>query len=164
MKCPSCHRSLWFARTYCPFCRTTFYAAPRPTSIKVLAWFFIVASGCFMLAMLSPSADRIQMLDRIKAIGPMHYIRFWATPFLMVISAVGILRGLNWARWALVVILGANLLTRISTTNSIQGVPQLSLNVAMLGVASFYLFRPAAGAFFQTRLKPLPVPPPPLPS
>jgi hypothetical protein len=130
----------------------------------VLAWFFIAASGCFLFGMLVPSADKDQMLDHIRANGLTQYIRFWATPFLMVISAVGILRGLNWARWVLVVILGANLLTRMSTTTSIQGVPQLLLNVAMLGAASFYLFRPAAGAFFQTRLKPIPAAPPALPS
>ncbi len=159
MKCPNCAKSLWFARTFCPFCRTSFHAAPLPPPLKIVCWVLIGFSALGLVSLLLPSPDVQHMLDYTRARGKLAYLQLWLTPFGLIVSALFILRGINWARWLLLAWLTWNLFAQLRVTSGSHGLMPLLFKALVLAGSAFYLFRADANAFFRDRLLPLPTTP-----
>src|SRR5258706_8165991 len=111
MKCPSCGKSLWFVRTFCPFCKTTIAAPERPRSVTVVSWISLVF-GClvFLTGLLPKSPEAQRHIAEYRSQHPFLYARLWAGPVLAMICGMSMLRGFNWARWLFVLWFGYNLI------------------------------------------------------
>jgi hypothetical protein len=145
MKCPSCGKSLWFVRELCPFCKRAIPAPPRPRSVTVISWVFILIGGIALLTSMLPKLPGgEQQAAEFKAQHPFLHAFLFFELILAVVCGAGMLRGWNWARWVLVLFFGYNIIG-----NLIRG-PLLSLFPGLLfGLGVFLLFRPQASAFFR---------------
>src|SRR5437868_9022059 len=86
MKCPTCGKSLWFLRTFCPFCKAAIAAPPRPKSVAVISWIALVVGGIMFLAMMAPNAQR--SLADYRSQHAFLYARLCAGPVVAVICGV----------------------------------------------------------------------------
>ena len=161
MKCPSCGKSLWFVRTFCPFCKIPIAAPPRPKSVTVISWMSLLGGGMFLFLFLSPSVQH--SLAQLKSQHLLSYVRVMAGPVLIIICGTFMLRGANWARWLLVLWFGCNTIEsvvrapwRLPALGSLVGL----LAACLFGTVVYFLFRPAATAFFRGRAAEAPKRPP----
>ncbi len=92
---------------------------------------------------LSPAAREIMA----KASPLSHFLTF-ASIALLAISGVVMLRGHNWARWAFVVTVAYNQLSKVFSGHWIAS-PADILELVLVATAYYYLFRPGANAFFS---------------
>jgi len=146
MKCPNCQKSLWFLRTFCPFCNTSISSAPRPKSVTVVCWVFIALS-CIGLLRVGAGAlvpEFRQYYSQLKAAHPIQYASLFAFPILIGVSSAFALLGHNWARWLLLGCLGCLVVGSAWPWNLRAEMVDLLWFV----VAGFYLFRPRTKAFF----------------
>jgi hypothetical protein len=70
---------------------------------------------------------------------------------LQIISGTGMLRGMNWARWVFVVTVAYNQLSK-AIAGHWNASPVNTFALLLVAVACYYLFRPAANAFFRGRV------------
>jgi hypothetical protein len=149
MKCPNCNKSLWFVRSFCPFCKTNITAPPRPTSVTVLGW-ILVGSSILMLFTLLVLGERVY-LDKLGPLSPLQQVWFCTGPLLCIVFGGCTLLGHNWARWLLVLWLGVNALVTV-ILGMAGGNPDLRLlfgRLLLFVAATYYLFRPQARQFFR---------------
>ena len=141
-------------RTFCPFCDTKIAAPPRPKSVTVVGWLFIVL-GCgllFYIMVLIPPTEQ-DYLAQLRSLHPVRAAFFYASPVLSLLCGTFILLGHNWARWLLVGYLGWNFLDSASfgaaLHSPITSVGFLLISRGLLFVISgYYLFRPQTKPFF----------------
>jgi len=147
MKCPNCHKSLWFVRSFCPFCKTDINAPPRPKAVTVVSWFFIVMSCMISLPLLVNPESRAELL-RPGARSPWQLLFVLALPVVYLVLGGCTLVGHNWARWVLVVWLGVNAVGAIAVGTDLKTLCGSGL---LFIATAYYLFRPQARAFFQDK-------------
>ncbi len=110
----------------------------RPLSITLLGWLFIAVG----------SVALVYHLTEIKLDGPFDY-RLAGTCLVRLLAIAGgaaILRCFNWGRWLLAVWMGFHI--GISVLHSPV---ELGMHVLLFGVIGYFLFRPAASAYFRER-------------
>ena len=108
----------------------------RPWSITIIGWLFIGA-GTIGLAYHA---------TEFKPKRPFEYDLIWVSivRLLAILFGVFILRGSNWARWALLVWLAYHVI--LSAFHSLS---ELAVHSVLLGVVAYFLFRPQASAYFR---------------
>lgn len=147
MKCPSCGKSLWFLRTFCPFCKVTIAAPARPRSVAVVSWFYIVVGTWFLLALTVLSTpDSRRVLAEVWLEHPFATLWLCGVPLVGIFCGFFVLRGINWARWVLSLWFGYN------SVNGLVHDPLLLKNLVsavFVGTIVYLLFRPAATRFFR---------------
>ena len=135
MKCPNCGKNLWFIRNFCVFCKTAITAPPRPKSVAVIGWLGIISGiGTALVVWIARDEVPLTALACVDALAKL-------------IGGAFILRGMNWARWVLALwLVYGSLHTLVSSvsTPSVLGISR----VLLFALAVYYLFRPAATAFF----------------
>lgn len=149
MICPNCRKSLWFVRDHCPFCKNQLVAPPRPTSVTVISWLAIVSGLGSAFVVLSPAARDVMAKTSMLT----HLLTF-ASIGLQTISGAVMLRGFNWARWAFVMTVAYNQLSKIFAVHWIPS-PANILGPVLVATAYYYLFRPAANAYFSEAARPI---------
>jgi hypothetical protein len=109
----------------------------------------MVLGGLALVAFvfMSTSASR-QALDKFRSHHPFAILQLYAGPALAVLCGAVMLRGMNWGRWLFVVWSGYNVVSRL-VLGSLILLPQNLLSALLYGTAAYYLFRPAATAFFR---------------
>ncbi len=145
MKCPNCGKSLWLLRDFCVFCKTKLAAPPRPRSVTVISWLGIVlgVGQAYFLWLAAGS----EVMANARAQHPIMSYLSYAYPAVRIICGIAMLRGVNWARWTFVVVLGyAQVNGLISGALNFSRV-QLT-GPLLFAIFVYYLFRPAAKAFF----------------
>jgi hypothetical protein len=143
MKCPNCGKSLWFVRTFCPFCKASINAPSRPQSVKVVCWVFITLNCLALFYVLISGKTEPRLPDR--SLHPVLYAFCFAGPACNILSGACALFGHNWARWLLVTCLVGNAVGGVILH---AGPTFLFGRLLLLGIAGYYLFRPQAKAFF----------------
>ena len=143
MKCANCGKSLWFVRDVCVFCKTKLSAPPRPKSVTVISWLAIVsAAGSAWFLWVAR-----EVMARPMAQRPISANLIYVNVPLIFICGIAMLRGMNWARWTLVVVLGFAQVSKL-ISGSGHLTPATLGGLVWFGVVAYYLFRPAAKAFF----------------
>jgi hypothetical protein len=132
-------------RSFCPFCKTNIHAPPRPKSVTVLCWFFMVI-GCFILLLLLANPQFRAQFLKPGSNTRMQYISPLVLPVLYLVLGGCTLVGHNWARWVLVVLLGVN---AVRTAASCPDLKTVFVTVLLFVVAAYYLFRPLARPYFR---------------
>ena len=154
MKCPHCGKSLWFLRSFCPFCKTNITAPPRPKSVTVVGRVFLILScGALLMLAFSPPEER-EFLARLRSNHPLQWVGRFIVPAVSLLSAGCVLLGHNWARWVLTANLGFNFLFSAAFLANLQNLVHSPLTIIMgkllaFLVVGYYLFRPQARAFFS---------------
>ncbi len=118
----------------------------RPLSITALGWLFIVVGA----------GSLIHHLAEFKA----HPQAESALPLIVLVQSLALLGGVfllfgqNWARWLLATWMAFHVV--ISASHALH---PLLVHLVLFGIIGYFLFRPAASAYFRgTRPEP---PPPP---
>jgi hypothetical protein len=113
----------------------------RPISITIVGWLFTLVGAVALIKGLAPlvmgpfSITRHELFDSTMA---------FSSGLLACLSGQFMLRGRNWARWLCVVWIGAHVLLSLAHTKS-----EVMIHTAILIVFAFFLFRPAASAYFR---------------
>jgi hypothetical protein len=163
MKCPNCGKSLWFLRSFCPFCKTKIAAAPRPKSVTVVGWVVLVSSFISLFAgvvFLGPEERRY--LAQFRAHHPFQWAVSHASPVITILCSIGVLLGHNLARCVLLAAIGWNILRGVATgstlhpPNDVSSLPLLACQALFILVVGYYLFRPQAKPFFLGQCKAVP--------
>jgi uncharacterized membrane protein len=113
----------------------------RPRSITFFSWIFIVFGSLALITGLLPNANTTAA-QRIAELSGHWYVH--VSRIVMVLSGVFMLYGFNWARWLLVVWLAFHVIIGILHSSF-----QLLVHSLLLVVVVFFLFRPAASAYFR---------------
>ncbi|MFL9873765.1 hypothetical protein [Paraburkholderia megapolitana] len=120
----------------------------RPISLGILGWFMIVTSAISLvelpLSLRNPLA--VEMLSR-------SLLPVWATlavgcvsALFNIVSGIGVLKGHAWSRTLYVAVAAIGLVVSgISTPFKGLLIP----GVVLLAIFSFFLYRPAATAYFH---------------
>ena len=145
MKCPTCGKSLWFVRDACVFCKTKLTAPPRPKSVTVVSWLVII-SGVGTAFFLSTPAAR-EFMAKAREQHPITSIITYLDVALRMICGTLMLRGVNWARWTLGLVLGYGVVSHLGSASR-NLAPAYLGQLVWFAVVVYYLFRPAAKAFF----------------
>ena len=125
----------------------------RPTSITVIAWILIILSALGLLGsvMAMRSPDAMEMLAQSKlGAGPQQALGLISS-IITAICGFGMLQGKNWAR-LLYVVTGA-----IGAALSLYAMPlggAQYFSLAIFAVIVFFLYRPAANAWFNRTAAP----------
>ena len=143
MKCPNCGKSLWFVRDTCVFCKTRLTAPPRPRSVTVISWLVII-SGVGTAFILWAARESVA---KTMAQHPITGILSYLDAALRMICGTLTLRGVNWARWTLGLVLGYDVVSHLGSASR-NLVPAYLGQLVWFAVIVYYLFRPAAKAFF----------------
>jgi len=119
----------------------------RPVSITVIAWILIVMAGISLLANAAMTGNpKVQeIMEKTPLPIPVQYAMMYAGLAVTIISAVGMLKGGNWARW-LYVIWGAIGFAVGMATSPAKAMMIPGLIVFVVVVV--FLFRPNANEFF----------------
>ncbi len=121
----------------------------RPKSVTVVCWVFLILGiVAILVSFLPKSQDTARSLLTYRTAHPFSYFYFWASPILCAISAILMLKGINWARWFFVLWIGANMVSKLVLAPS-------AINLAgtiMFSIPVYFLFRPQSGKFFKSEL------------
>ena len=104
---------------------------PRPRSITIISWLFIVFGSIALLYGLLPLRD-------IPSHWYVHLSRI-----LQIVAGVFMLYGRNWARWLLVAWIAFHLVV-----GALHGAVTLAMHVAIFSVILFFIFRRGANVYF----------------
>lgn len=105
----------------------------------------------FLLVIFIPyGPESAKSREEFRIKDPVNYYHFHVTLFILAVSAIGMLKGNNMAKWLFVAWLAYRVYCNIGTP------VQLSLVVVITAVVCFYLFRPQATAFFKPKAATLP--------
>jgi hypothetical protein len=113
----------------------------RPGSITIISWIFIVFGSIALLSGLLPNVN-ITAAQRIAEFKGHWYVH--VSRMVMVLCGVFILYGFNWARWLLVVWLAFHVIIGVLHSSF-----QLLVHSLFFAVVVYFLFRPAASAYFR---------------
>lgn len=113
----------------------------RPLSITIISWLFIVFGAIALVAGLWPvfRMNGAQLVSEFEKHWMVHLSRS-----AQIIAGVFILYGQNWARWLLVVWLAFHVVV-----GALHSRVQLLTHLVFFLVGLFFLFRPAAAAYFR---------------
>jgi uncharacterized membrane protein HdeD (DUF308 family) len=113
----------------------------RPLSITIISWLFIVFGAIALVAGLWPIVhmNGAQMLADSEKHWMVHLSRS-----AQIIAGVGLLYAQNWARWLLVFWLAFHVIV-----GALHSSVQLITHLLFFLVGLFFLFRPAAAAYFR---------------
>ncbi len=113
---------------------------PRPRSITIIGWVFIVFGSISLIAALLPlgGITFAQWIPELKA----HWMVYLAR-MIAVVAGVFMLYGRNWARWLLVVWMVFHVVV-----SALHSVMQLLLHVVIFAVILYFVFRRQASAYF----------------
>lgn len=116
---------------------------PRPLSITIISWLLIVFGVIALVAGLRPIVyiDRGQLLADFEKHWMVHLSRS-----AQIIAGAFMLYGKNWARWLLVVWLAFHIVV-----GALHSTVHLLTHVLFFLVGLYFLFRPAASAYFRKR-------------
>ena len=119
----------------------------RPTSLTVIAWLLIVfgAFGLISQLMMGDNPVAQKMLAESPLPASVHMAMAIIGTVVSLVSGYGILKGLNWSRylyvgWSIVGLVFGLLTTPFTSI--------LLISVLFLAIFAFFLFRPAANAWF----------------
>lgn len=114
----------------------------RPRSITVISWLFITVGSISLLVGLLPNVNTTaaQRIVELKTHWYVHLSRM-----LAIVSGVFMLYGFNWARWLLVVWLAFHVIV-----GALHSPVQLLTHSLFLAIGLYFLFRPAASAYFRS--------------
>jgi hypothetical protein len=119
----------------------------RPTSLTIIGWLLIIFGAFGVLAQLMMPSNPVaqQMLAESSVPASVHMVIGIIGALVSVASGYGILKGLNWSRWLYVVwsVLALIFSFAVTPYTSI-----LLISVAIVAIVAFFLFRPAANAWF----------------
>lgn len=120
----------------------------RPTSVSVISWILIVMSGISLVASLfmmnNPMAQ--EMMAKTPIPIPVQYAMLYVGLSVSITCGIFMLRGANWARLLYV---GWSTIGFVISFATSPARATLVPGVVVLGVIVFFLFRPAASAFFK---------------
>jgi hypothetical protein len=110
----------------------------RPLAIAVLGWLFIAVG----------SASLIHHLSEVNAQNPFEHGLAWVclVQALAIVGGAFMLRGLNWARRLLAGWMGFHIVLGL-----FHSPVELVLHILLFGFIGYFLFRPRASAYFQSR-------------
>jgi hypothetical protein len=108
----------------------------RPRSITIISWLFIAAGSVGFVYHLSEFSSR----------SPLDYglLAILLIRLLAVVAGVFMLRGANWARWALVVWMAYHIVL-----SAFHSVTEFALHSLLFGTFAYFLFRPKSSAYFR---------------
>jgi len=120
----------------------------RPTSITVISWILIVlgALGLLVGALMSNNPDVMEEMAKSRlGAGPQQIVGI-ASSIASIVSGYGMLQGKNWGRLLYVIssVIGIALNFYAMPMGGAQ-----YLGVAIVAVVIFFLYRPAANAWFN---------------
>ncbi len=112
----------------------------RPPSITVISWIF-VAAGVIGVAYHATEFNPQR---------PFQHDVVWVclVRLLAIVCGVFMLRGRNWARWLLVVWMGYHIIL-----SAFHTISELVVHTLLFALIGFFLFRPAANAYFRRQEK-----------
>jgi hypothetical protein len=121
---------------------------PRPRSVTLIAWLFILVGAAGILNDLWPllTADAARQLAKLKADGLADLGPAWTSRALAVVGGIGLLRGRNWARWLLL----AWMVFHIGLS-VLHSAVQLLLHTAIFAPLTYLLFRRAIDPWFRPK-------------
>jgi hypothetical protein len=125
-------------------------APPRPKSVTLISWLAIISGVGSALLLWSPAGREV-----MARVTTLHRVLTFGSIALQLLSAVVMLRGMNWARWAFVVTVVYHQLSKV-VAGHWYGSPANLLGFLLVAAACYYLFRPAANAFFSGGASPAP--------
>lgn len=113
---------------------------PRPRSITIISWLFIVLGSIGLLYGLLPFGDHTlsQRIAELKSHWYVHLSRFTE-----IVAGVFMLYGRNWARWLLVAWIAFHIVV-----GALNGVVMLVMHVVIFSVVLYFIFRRRASAYF----------------
>ena len=114
----------------------------RPLSITIISWLFI-ALGIFSLLVGLLPIGQITAAHHIAELTSHWYVH--VSRIAAAVSGIGMLYGFNWARWLLV----AWLLFHI-VVGGLHSTAQLGTHLLLFLIVMYFLFRPAASAYFRS--------------
>lgn len=122
----------------------------RPTSISVIAWILIVVGVLSLIAnLITMSNPEVkEMMTRGPIPISLQYVLIYVGLSIIIISGIGFLKGLNWARllyvaWGVIGII----INFVSTEFSMIKIPGVLIFVIIV----FFLYRPKANEFFSAK-------------
>lgn len=120
----------------------------RPTSISVIAWYFIVSSPLALLFSIRGFNDPVakQMMSQIPIPIPVQYLMACLGLVITFVCGIAMLKGRNWSRylyviWSIIIFV----VNIIVSPFKVMMIPVIIL----LLVVVFFLFRPKANEFFR---------------
>jgi len=116
---------------------------PRPSSITIISWIFIVFGIIALGYGLLPHAEITGRL-RLAELTSHWYVHL--SRILMAVGGVFMLYGFNWARWLVVVWIAFHIVV-----GALHSTFQLLTHVLIFSVILYFLFRPKASAYFRGR-------------
>gem|GEM_PF-2776190 len=154
MKCPACGKSLWFRLPECPHCHAALGDGShpaRPWTVGLPCWIFFALGllNLLLVVVRDWAPGNAEMRESLRVSAPwVFYVRY-AMPLLMMVLALFMLNGRNWARWVFVVWFGNSLFWQVLKAPR-DFWPQAVLFV----VCAVLLFLPRSNRFFEgTALK-----------
>jgi hypothetical protein len=123
------------------FCSGTLTMNKRPRSITIIGWICIVFGTIALGSGLLPSA-KITAAQRLAELAGHWYVH--VSRAAMIVAGVFMLYGFNWARWLLILWFVFHVIVGF-LHSPLQGV----LHTVIFIVPSYFLFRPAASAYFR---------------
>lgn len=119
----------------------------RPTSLTVIGWLLIVFGAIGLIAQLTMGNNPVaqQMLAESPVPASVHLAMGAIGGLVSIASGYGILKGLNWSRF---LYLGWSILGVVFSLATTAFTSILLIGVMVIAVVAFFLFRPAANAWF----------------
>lgn len=118
----------------------------RPLSVAVIGSVFVVFGFVALIVSLLRLFSAVSSAGLVESYvqRPAEFVFVSIVQLLAIVGGASALRGLNWARWLLVVWLGYHVLRSLFH-------PPLELVVhsLLLAAVAYFLFRPDAAAYFQ---------------
>lgn len=123
----------------------------RPLSVTIIAWFAIVIAVLSLISSILTHNNPLTQQLMAKSMVPisLQYGLLYGGLSLTLVAGIGMLKGQHWARL---------LYVGWSTIGLIIGLATTPIKIALLpgavllGLAAYFLFRPAANAYFSARL------------
>ena len=122
----------------------------RPTSVTIISWILIVlgALGVLVAALMSNNPDVMEQMAKSKLGAGNQQIIGIVSSVVSIVSGYGMLQGKNWGRLLYVIS------TVIGIALNFYAMPMGGaeyLAIAIFVVVLFFLYRPAANAWFNRR-------------
>ena len=122
----------------------------RPLSLTIIAWIIIIGAlfSLYTGATMATNPLATRMLAQSRLPVTVHQAFVIAGSLVYLVSSFGILKGHGWSRWLYV---GWSILALIFSLLTTPVVSIVVLSLLTLAVVAFFLFRPAANAWFSAR-------------
>ena len=103
----------------------------RPRSITIISWFFIIFGSIALLSGVLPFSE-------LMSHWYVHLSRL-----LMIVAGVFMLKGMNWARWLLVLWIAFHIII-----SALHSPLTLLLHIVIFSVILYFVFRRQSSAYF----------------